>query len=231
VTPIGFVRGHLFKLWHKSLSLHVDIRGQLATVKTLDEMWQLHEMMKTRLQESEKEYISQYNTKWENRFESPESIPHWICQPHLRQPLNHNLKKENHTGNGTLDSNGDSVHQDPNKPAITIDSNSQGNNTVSTKRSREDNGLDTTTPKKVKQKKPVKVYLKCINCANPGGEECAFRMCKPCCKKHCLTSIADCEKHRFWIKSKTLRQQQQQIDQQNGNNLQNQESIMTNSCT
>ncbi|XP_038064431.1 tRNA-dihydrouridine(16/17) synthase [NAD(P)(+)]-like isoform X1 [Patiria miniata] len=73
--PMAFVRGHLFKIWHHSVTIHQDLRTKMANAKTLEDFVSVSQDLR-RVCEAEMMQASGQ--------EANGRTPHWLCQPYVR---------------------------------------------------------------------------------------------------------------------------------------------------
>eukprot|EP00912_Choanoflagellata_sp_UC4_P000913 UC4_evm2s566 len=97
-TPVGWIRAHLFKMWHACLPLHADLRSRLATAKELPEIVCLTKDLKKRMEESKDGPLTpeppiepwpaisfhEAERMLNSKPSIPEIRPLHICQPHIR---------------------------------------------------------------------------------------------------------------------------------------------------
>ncbi|XP_077979521.1 tRNA-dihydrouridine(16/17) synthase [NAD(P)(+)]-like [Glandiceps talaboti] len=178
--PLSYVRGHLFKLWHHTLQVHIDLRMELAIAKTLDAIIDLNKQLRKRCDDDMK------TSDGINDGILP--FPHWICQPYIRPSPNKTEK--------------DKQKKSLKRPLASIiepDLNMEGLSKNQIKKR-----LRNPTAKfKIRDgPRPKKQYEKCVNCGNPKGLKCLFELCRACCKEKAHSLMADCPGHNLYFKSK-----------------------------
>lgn len=85
-TKGGAIKGHLFKIFRPSLSIHTDLRSKLGQAKSWQEYWDVTMELKKRLEEErervgEEEFMGQADEKGIRKY------AHWRCQPAIRPPV------------------------------------------------------------------------------------------------------------------------------------------------
>lgn len=86
-TTPAYVRAHLFKLFHCSLSLHTNMRDKLAACHTNEQYADFVDEFSKQL-EQEAALLTPEQTP------APPQYPHWICQPHFRVIVGEPLSAE-----------------------------------------------------------------------------------------------------------------------------------------
>lgn len=180
--PSSYIRGHLFKIFHKVLSLEEnnDDRQILATAQNLDDFKKVCVNVKNKYLPYHEGTLMLINDENISRKGWDLILPPWICQPYVRiTPAEHTEKMEKL-------SNQDSA--------------------VEIKRKFEDVDGNVISRKKMKKlrrimRRPEKTDLQqgrtgqiCISetCRNPLGGKCVYQLCKKCCKNKCYTEDLDC---------------------------------------
>ncbi|XP_077870018.1 tRNA-dihydrouridine(16/17) synthase [NAD(P)(+)]-like [Saccoglossus kowalevskii] len=177
--PLSYIRGHLFKLWHHALQVHIDLRTDLARAKNLESIKQVNDELKKRCQEDMKTSNGLLNGKL--------PLPYWICQPFVRtSPAESKKMKQEKSLKRPLASIGD---QDRNYEGLS-------KNQIKKRMRNPSIKFDSNGQKKGKQ------YQKCVNCGNPKGLRCIFELCRSCCKNKAHKMMADCPGHHLYFKSK-----------------------------
>ncbi|RIB07486.1 dihydrouridine synthase-domain-containing protein [Gigaspora rosea] len=93
-TKLGYIRGHLFKIYRPALPFHVDLREQLAKVTTFEEICAISDELQSRLMKTAEASSYVYDNKVENDENGYKIFPHWICQPYIRSPALGNLNSK-----------------------------------------------------------------------------------------------------------------------------------------
>ncbi|CAB3224613.1 unnamed protein product [Arctia plantaginis] len=191
--PSSYIRGHLFKIFHKIFSLQEnnEDRQLLATGQNLNDFRRVCINVKDK-------YLPYHEGQL--FFDDDENIcrhgynlilPPWICQPYVRMsPEEHTQKMEK-----KLHSNEDSA--------------------VEAKRKCEDSDGNAISRKKMKKlirimRRPEKQdnggrsgeYCVREKCPNPLGKKCVYQLCKKCCKDKCYEENLDCTGHRILVHTK-----------------------------
>ncbi|XP_022092602.1 tRNA-dihydrouridine(16/17) synthase [NAD(P)(+)]-like [Acanthaster planci] len=173
--PMAFVRGHLFKLWHHSLTIHQDLRTRLAGAKTLEEFISINQALRDVCEEEIKQAAGQ---------DSNGKMPHWLCQPYVRPTpeetqqriLEKSLKRP-------LSEENEQENREPFLSKKALKRHQQGKPPV----------------------KNVRKFDPCSTCNNPRGLSCVFKLCRACCKEKTRRAVEDCPSHRFYFKTKIER--------------------------
>ncbi|CAH1404559.1 unnamed protein product [Nezara viridula] len=180
--PNSYVRGHLFKLFHKLFSLQENfgIREEIAKGSSVEEF--RNAVLK--LQDSYLP-IHEGQQPWNETYSSYDLyLPPWICQPYVRMPPDEHIKKMAEKEKENLRENDKKM----------FDSSGEMRVLSKKKLKRLARGLSITP-------KPPKEVVNCSTCRNPVGLKCLHFMCKVCCKKKCYTENLDCPGHNLLIKS------------------------------
>ncbi|XP_065198350.1 tRNA-dihydrouridine(16/17) synthase [NAD(P)(+)]-like [Sycon ciliatum] len=184
-------RAHMFRLWHKCLPLHPDLRTQLASAQGLDGIAeisrQLAERMKASCEGAEIDEMAAQHT-------DGSEVEPWRCQPHVRAPLT-----DTNTGDvlGEKRTHPDGADAEkPKKIKRPANKRKGGNPAVS---------------REVRKSAAFKSKFKpCTACSgNPRGMKCDHELCRACCKVHSVRNVFDCTGHKFSFKSRAERQQKE----------------------
>jgi tRNA-dihydrouridine synthase 1 len=173
-TKISYTRGHLFKIFQPCLSIHTDLRTELALTESREAMWEVTRKMKERLINDEKESLEK-GESFEGRVNDKgfPILPHWIAQPYFRQPMPDQSKK--------VEGDTDAVTTGVKRPAG--ETTGQG----------EECKVKKIKPKKTKVQANLCKSGQCLNTFSP---KCVHQRCKACCRLHQHeTSVFDCEPH------------------------------------
>ncbi|KAJ3268760.1 tRNA-dihydrouridine(16/17) synthase [NAD(P)(+)]-like protein [Terramyces sp. JEL0728] len=86
-------KAHLFKIFHAALPIYIEMRGKLATVRSMDEVIEFTKEMKERLVN---DYGSEHIFKGEYTTDDRgvRELPVWVVQPYIRKPLPVQNKEE-----------------------------------------------------------------------------------------------------------------------------------------
>ena len=171
-TPLGSVRGHLFRMWHYCLRQHLDLREPMGKAKSLDELKKVSNDLKERSQsDAQKDIAAGLDS------EEPDKLPYWRCQPYVR-PKQKNAEKRPHESDES-----DKKDRSKSKKKLLREKHHERGKGV--------------FPKIPKDKWPL-----CLVCsANPWGGKCSYKRCKTCCRKVCAEQVQDCPGHRLYFKS------------------------------
>ncbi|XP_026744695.1 tRNA-dihydrouridine(16/17) synthase [NAD(P)(+)]-like [Trichoplusia ni] len=189
--PTSYVRGHLFKMFHKIFTLEEnnDDRQILATAQNLDDFRKVCSSVKDKYLPYHEGKIVYENDENILRKGYDLLLPPWICQPYVRMsPEEHTQKMEK------LNTNEYSV---------------------AAKRTLEEFSGATISRKKMKKLKRImrrpgyqdtnqnnsRNGEICVNenCPNPLGGKCLYQLCKKCCKNKCFEEDLDCAGHRILV--------------------------------
>ncbi|ORZ10657.1 dihydrouridine synthase-domain-containing protein, partial [Lobosporangium transversale] len=94
-TKIAYIRGHLFKIFQPSLSIHTDLRTELGLTNSREAMWEVARKLKERLIKDQED-SEQRGESFEGRVNDKgfPILPHWLVQPYFRQPMPPQDKKK-----------------------------------------------------------------------------------------------------------------------------------------
>ncbi|XP_071963286.1 tRNA-dihydrouridine(16/17) synthase [NAD(P)(+)]-like [Antedon mediterranea] len=173
---LSFVRGHLFKLWHKSLEVHCDLRILMARAKSIAALTEVCQELKER---------GLKDKKLMEECGKREKVPYWICQPYIRPSPEVTAKRK-------LDKN--------RKRPLLTELDGQIDLTLSRKQQKR----QVRQPHKNFKEKGMK-FSPCLECGNPKGLKCIFDLCKACCKRKAHKAMVDCVGHNLLFKTKMER--------------------------
>ncbi|XP_070581394.1 tRNA-dihydrouridine(16/17) synthase [NAD(P)(+)]-like [Ptychodera flava] len=182
--PCGLssVRGHMFKLWHHMLQVHIDLRLDLAKAKNLGAIIELCAEMKKRCEEDMKQHDGTLNKKLPH--------PYWVCQPYVRPSPEEAVKAKE-------------KQKAVKRPLVSIleqDKNTEGLSKNQMKKRMRNPSMKFRTEDERRAMKER--YIKCANCGNPKGLKCVFGLCRACCKSKAHKLMADCPSHNLCFKTK-----------------------------
>ncbi|KAF9348789.1 hypothetical protein BGX26_012826 [Mortierella sp. AD094] len=214
-TKLAYVRGHLFKLFRPSMTIHTDLRAELGVAQSREEVWVVARKMKERLIQ-DAEASRQAGESFEGCVDEKgfPIMPHWLLQPYFRKPMpdqQQQSKKEN----------GAEGDEDEAIAALAAETGPilkrAADNGIELN-SGETTSLTATTSdtilsnKKVKKTKVLPNLCHSGKCQNTFSPKCIHNRCKHCCRSHMhdLNSF-DCEQHQ--IRTFGVQQQEQQQDQ------------------
>ncbi|KRT83318.1 hypothetical protein AMK59_4355, partial [Oryctes borbonicus] len=178
--PFSYIRGHLFKLFQHVLSLseNNELKIKLGAANSLD-------AFKSIVTEIKDIYLPYHEgkIKWDQRTTEEGSfnltLPPWLCQPYVRLSPAEHLKKVDHQ-NKCNDKQNQIKRQYE---------DSEGNQ-ISRKRMKKLRRISRRPPK------PENCSSRnldiCLNCVNPLGSKCLYKLCKKCCKEKCFIEELDC---------------------------------------
>lgn len=198
-APNGYIRGHLFKIFHHVLLLkdNLDLRIELANANTLEEFRNVTK----KLQDKYSPYHMGIQ-KWDP-IDDPMTydmkLPPWICQPYVRPPYSVTLQKL-----------ADAQKRSEAEKREFFD---EDGNQISRKKLKKLEKKQRRKAAKVPQEKPT---LVCTNekCSNLMGTKCEVnQLCRACCKEKCGLEGLDCPGHKIFIKSH--REYRTKIDEEN----------------
>ncbi|XP_033630858.1 tRNA-dihydrouridine(16/17) synthase [NAD(P)(+)]-like [Asterias rubens] len=173
--PMAFVRGHLFKLWHHSLTVHHDLRARMANAKTLDDFISVSQDLRLVCEEEAKQDVQ----------DDGKGVPHWRCQPYIR-PTPEETKQR-------------MLEKSLKRPL------SEGNEQENEVPFMSKNALKKLKQWGTVHKKKGRHFDPCGTCSNPRGLSCVFKLCRACCKDKARQAVEDCPSHRFLFKTKIER--------------------------
>ncbi|CAD0196822.1 unnamed protein product [Chrysodeixis includens] len=189
--PTSYVRGHLFKMFHKIFTLEEnnDDRQILATAQNLNDFRTVCSNIKDKYLPYHEGKIIYENDENILRKGYDLILPPWICQPYVRMtPEEHTQKLEKLNANEHVA-----------EKRTLIDEN--GDPTISKKKMRRLR-KSLRRPKNLEKNRnndrhgEICVIKKCLN---PLGRRCLFRLCKKCCKDKCFEEDLDCPGHRILV--------------------------------
>ncbi|KAG0328320.1 tRNA-dihydrouridine(16/17) synthase [NAD(P)(+)]-like protein [Dissophora globulifera] len=193
-TKIAYTRGHLFKIFRPSLSIHTDLRSELGMANSREAMWDVTKRLKERLiKDAEDSQLR--GESFEGRVDEKgfPVLPHWVAQPYFRQPMPPQAPKNEEDPQESQD---DSAA----RPAPS-NTTSTSKRTAETSGHRDDEGHEDTpsTTKKAQKNKKTKIIAGLCEhsgCRNTGSEKCCYHRCKNCCRMYQRTlDQYDCPAH------------------------------------
>lgn len=181
----SIARGHIFKMCHHGLSQHTIVRDMVGNSKTLEE---LEHAMKT-LKD-----ICIQNCQTGNKNINENNLlpfPHWISQPYVRpsRPITNLSTKINNNDaiESTENKNSGEISNKKRKRLIRKHGSNIPKQTVEIK--------DLINTYKAKKMNSRPKYEMCTNCGNPRGANCAYSLCKTCCKIRNKKIPGNCLQH------------------------------------
>ncbi|XP_068629571.1 tRNA-dihydrouridine(16/17) synthase [NAD(P)(+)]-like [Battus philenor] len=182
--PSSFIRGHLFKLFHKIFTFESnnEDRQLLASAQNLDDFKQVCISIRDKYLPFHEGRINFQDVEGITRCGYDLILPPWICQPYVRiSPEEHTYKMQ--MLSKQQDSNTKRIHED-----------------------LEGNPISRKKMKKLRRylRRPAKLEAQvnknreiCVNniCPNPLGAKCAYKLCKKCCKEKCYKEDSFCTGH------------------------------------
>ncbi|KAI8345966.1 dihydrouridine synthase-domain-containing protein [Mortierella sp. GBAus27b] len=177
-TKIAYTRGHLFKIFRPSLTIHTDLRTELGQANSREAMWDITRKMKERLIEDENKSKTN-GESFEGRVDEEgfPILPHWVLQPYFRQPLPPQEQKEDQN---TTENSEESPSTSGLQPSTKRSADASGH------RDDDDHGPHTKAKKPPKNKKPKVLPNLCqsSSCQNTCSDKCIHRRCKNCCRMY-----------------------------------------------
>nr|XP_033331960.1 uncharacterized protein LOC117223657 [Megalopta genalis] len=182
-APASYVRGHLFKLFHHTLSLpeNKEERENLARNSTMESFRSVVCALRDRYLPYHEgrlawhEQTNDYNLK----------LPPWLCRPYVRSSPE---EKESSLSTSETD--------DTAKRKFT----DEDGNEVSRKRLKKLRRIAR------RPNRPTVVVKRgsnlCGDCPNPVGFKCIYTLCRQCCRNKCFTENLDCVGHRNLTKTR-----------------------------
>ncbi|XP_063225426.1 tRNA-dihydrouridine(16/17) synthase [NAD(P)(+)]-like isoform X2 [Bacillus rossius redtenbacheri] len=202
--PTSYVRGHLFKLFQHCLSLpeNFDLRAELATGSDMSEF------RRTVLQLRDRYLPYHEGDKfWASDTGYDLVQPPWICHSYVRPAPEEHLKKmvEKQNRNADVNQFGEETAEKENHGEGLLKKPREA-----TADSPESKNLSKRKMKKLRRlkHKPNSVFHarrgvdKCVDCPNPVGSKCDYRLCKACCRTKCYVENKDCAGHRILVKTR-----------------------------
>ncbi|KAJ3125806.1 tRNA-dihydrouridine(16/17) synthase [NAD(P)(+)]-like protein [Nowakowskiella sp. JEL0407] len=179
-ATFGMAKAHLFKLFLPCLSLHTDLRTKLSEATNFDDLQNISNILRDRIVEatSQTEFAP---SKIEVDERGYKILPYWVCQPHMRPEQLAEIW-------GTA---GEEATNDDNRKrkvdSKSADANSENGDVIKEKvpKGRFYNPFCSITVDLIVVKKPkIPKHRICNleNCSNVGSPNCAFNLCKGCCK-------------------------------------------------
>jgi len=181
--PLGYVRGHMFKILMHLLKLkeNFDVREKVAKAALLTDFREAIATLKAK-------YID-YHTGLKE-YEPPEELkiynlkfPPWICQPYVRPPPEEYLEKLK------------KIQDEEHIKRRQGDLDSPGENGMSKKQKKR------MEKNQHKMSKKVEYCQKCVTCGNPSGLKCCQERCRKCCVSKAYKENLDCPGHKVFIKT------------------------------
>jgi len=167
------IRGHLFKMFHHSLVIHQDLRTTLAVCDTHEDFEKFVEEIQSRIEVDEKRTDVSLSTLNRNP-PVPLRHPHYICQPYRRPAASAISKNQLNTAERE-----DKEHlQRKRLREIAEEELKKEGKTVSKNKLKK----LMRNPQKTFESKKIK-FPQCPSCKNPSGTNCAFKLCRTCCRK------------------------------------------------
>ncbi|XP_014210638.2 tRNA-dihydrouridine(16/17) synthase [NAD(P)(+)]-like [Copidosoma floridanum] len=185
-APSSYIRGHLFKLLQHLFLLteNEEERRDLAQNSTMESFRNVVLSLRDR-------YLPYHEGRkiWHREKEVYDlTLPPWLCQPYVR----------------------DSPEEHVNK----VEARRNETETTAVKREYKDNEGREISRKHMKKLRRIArrpnragVHTKrgsnlCIDCPNPLGSKCEYKLCRQCCRNKCFTENLDCKGHRNLAKTR-----------------------------
>ncbi|KAG0330299.1 tRNA-dihydrouridine(16/17) synthase [NAD(P)(+)]-like protein [Dissophora globulifera] len=189
-TKIAYTRGHLFKIFRPSFTIHTDLRAELGLASSREEIWIVARKMKERLiQDAEASRMKGDNFDGQVDSQGFPIFPHWLAQPCLRQPM----PEPQHTSKDEEGNHGDTVPLAIKRN--TEDSTSGHSNSTMSLAAVIAN---SERAKKAKKTRIAPNICHGASCNNTSSATCVHQRCKGCCRGHQYeTSVFDCVTHQI----------------------------------
>ncbi|XP_057310379.1 tRNA-dihydrouridine(16/17) synthase [NAD(P)(+)]-like [Hydractinia symbiolongicarpus] len=172
--PLGYIRGHLFRMWHHCLCKYKDLRTPLGVAKSFDALVEVSNQLKHLCKKDAEKDIAEGRDS-----EELDKLPYWRCQPYVRPPQKNAGKR---------------AHEELSSDEPKKDRSHTRRKMLRQKHFEHGKGL---FPKTAREKWPL-----CTVClVNPWGSKCEFKRCRKCCKQKSAVEIQDCQVHRVWYHS------------------------------
>ncbi|XP_063702247.1 tRNA-dihydrouridine(16/17) synthase [NAD(P)(+)]-like isoform X2 [Culicoides brevitarsis] len=184
-APNGYIRGHLFKIFHHLLQIkeNLEIRMELAEANDLKEFRSVVVKLKEKYQK-----FHDGIEIWKNPDSLEETydlkLPPWICQPYVRPPYSEHLQKLAEAQKRSETEKREYFDEDGNQ--------------ISRKKLKKLEKKQRRKAGKIPQEKPPT----CSNetCNNLMGTKCEVnKLCRACCKEKCGNEGLDCPGHKIFI--------------------------------
>ncbi|XP_015437528.1 PREDICTED: tRNA-dihydrouridine(16/17) synthase [NAD(P)(+)]-like [Dufourea novaeangliae] len=186
-APSSYIRGHLFKLFHHTLSLpeNKEERENLARNSTMESFRSVVYALRDR-------YLPYHEGRLVWRDETNDcnlQLPPWLCRPYVR-----NSPEGKETS--TLETERIETKDDTAKRKFK----DEDGNEISRKRLKKLRRIarrPNRPPVVVKRGSDL-----CRDCPNPVGLKCVHKSCRQCCRNKCFTENLDCVGHRNLTKTR-----------------------------
>ncbi|CAK1550405.1 unnamed protein product [Leptosia nina] len=189
--PTSFVRGHLFKIFHKIFSFNTNNteREILATAQNIDDFKKVCVILRDKYLPYHLGEIVMCDDENVTRQAFDLILPPWLCQPYVRMsPEAHTEKME-------------TLNKKQNHPEIKRSLEDPRSNSISRKKMKKLARIMRRPIKPDADKQPGRGADICINdvCPNPLGSKCSYRLCKKCCRNKCYEDDLDCRGHGILV--------------------------------
>ncbi|XP_047143238.1 tRNA-dihydrouridine(16/17) synthase [NAD(P)(+)]-like isoform X1 [Hydra vulgaris] len=167
--PVGYIRGHLFRIYLHCLSKYPDLRIPMGLARSFDALKEVCKQVKELcLKDAEKDIAEGKDS------EEPDCLPYWRCQPYVRPPIKV-------LGKRTSDDDEKLPRNDyPSKRKLL-------------QIKHQENGGKGLFRNLARDKWPL-----CKTCGrNPWGQKCEFNRCRKCCKDIAAVEFLDCKGHKW----------------------------------
>lgn len=160
---LSIARGHLFKMFHTSLSIEEnnDLRTLLAKASARDQLHKFVKLMKERFQETYK-----LEDLYIDMPMSTLPLPPYFCQPYFRPPP-------------------------PAKPSEETSKKRPIDDAEAIEAKRLAHEAKLIAKKEAKEAAGRRLPL-CVLCPNPKGVKCDYNLCKACCRNKVYKLVLDC---------------------------------------
>lgn len=188
--PTSYIRGHLFKIFHKIFSLEEnnEDRQILATAQNLDDFKRVCVNVRDKYLPYHEGKIYIENDESITRIGFNLILPPWICQPYVRMsPEEHTRKMEK--------LNIIQEHAAEKRKCEDTDGT-----TLSRKKMKKLKRI-SRRPEKPDSQQNTRSGQICFSedCPNPLGGKCLYQLCKRCCRNKCYEEELDCKGHGILV--------------------------------
>ncbi|XP_030384345.1 tRNA-dihydrouridine(16/17) synthase [NAD(P)(+)]-like [Scaptodrosophila lebanonensis] len=204
--PTSYIRGHIFKLFHQIMNIrqNAELREQLATANQLEQFRGVVAKIKNKYEPYQKgdaiytmEEMDASITHYTS--DHKEMLPPWLCQPYVRaSPESHRQK--------IAEKEREAI--DPNRikrQYFDKDGNEISRKRMKKLRRRQRRPNKSDAHNKARHDRQLEY---CVQCVNPLGFKCEFRLCRVCCREKCYSDDCDCPGHGILIKSRRAKAKQ-----------------------
>lgn len=193
--PTGYVRGHLFKMFHHLLNLdrNSELRNAIATAQKLTDFRDAVHQLQRIFQPYHDGQVRFDDAPATSTFDV--QLPPWMCQPYIRlEPEEHKrVLAEKFERSG-----------DPERER-TIYLDDEGNQ-ISRKLAKKLKRVERRpnyTRGWLRRDKAMQLCTNVPKCGNPVGLRCDRVLCRLCCRARCNAERLQCVGHKFYLDKPT----------------------------